>query len=218
MPPPDPSTPAWRARERRARRADLLAAARAVFAERGYHAATVEEIASRAEIGKGTVYLQFPGGKGELLDAVLHDHLVSLRTIVMQCFVEGEGAARFRFWSLALAVASYFRDRPDLLVVHSLEVPRLLLDPEVGAVASRVEHLAGEFLDLVVPTLEAAGGTGALPTRLAAYHLLVTLFGALTALGLHPEARDLAGDASPPELADALTTLAFDGIRLGPAP
>jgi len=42
------------------RRADLLAAARAILAEKGLEAATVSEIVARAGVAQGTFYLYFP--------------------------------------------------------------------------------------------------------------------------------------------------------------
>lgn len=48
-----------RERERCQRRADILRAAEAVFANQGYHAASIEEIARTAEYAAGTVYLYF---------------------------------------------------------------------------------------------------------------------------------------------------------------
>lgn len=48
-----------RQRERLQRRADILQAAEQVFAEKGYHAASIEEIAHTAEYASGTVYLYF---------------------------------------------------------------------------------------------------------------------------------------------------------------
>jgi AcrR family transcriptional regulator len=43
------------------RRTQLLAAARAVFAKKGYDEATVSEIVGRAGVAQGTFYLYFPG-------------------------------------------------------------------------------------------------------------------------------------------------------------
>jgi AcrR family transcriptional regulator len=43
------------------RRTDLLTAARAVFAKKGYEGATVSEIVGRAGVAQGTFYLYFPG-------------------------------------------------------------------------------------------------------------------------------------------------------------
>lgn len=48
-----------RERERLARRGAILAAAKEVFFAKGLAAATVDEIAERAELGKGTLYFYF---------------------------------------------------------------------------------------------------------------------------------------------------------------
>ena len=48
-----------RERDRQRRRADILRAAEGVFASKGYHTASIEEIAGAAEYGTGTVYLYF---------------------------------------------------------------------------------------------------------------------------------------------------------------
>ena len=48
-----------RARERAQRKEEILQAGRAAFAEVGYRRTTVEAVAERAEIGKGTIYLYF---------------------------------------------------------------------------------------------------------------------------------------------------------------
>ncbi|TKX68113.1 TetR/AcrR family transcriptional regulator, partial [Halorubrum sp. GN11_10-6_MGM] len=68
----DPSL-SRRERERRRRRQAMLDAARAVFAEEGYADATLDEIAERAEFGKGTLYNYFEGGKEELFLAVFDE-------------------------------------------------------------------------------------------------------------------------------------------------
>ena len=60
--------------ERKARtRVDLLAAARRVFVERGFHAATLDDIAEEAGYTKGAVYSNFRG-KDDLFLALLADH------------------------------------------------------------------------------------------------------------------------------------------------
>lgn len=54
------------------RRAEILAAAAMVFAEKGYQGATVKEIAGRAGIAPGTIYLYF-GSKREILSAIVNE-------------------------------------------------------------------------------------------------------------------------------------------------
>jgi len=64
------STTARRERERLKRRREILDAARELFSEKGYAAATVDEIAAAAELSKGTVYLYFQS-KDELYASVI---------------------------------------------------------------------------------------------------------------------------------------------------
>jgi AcrR family transcriptional regulator len=51
---------------------EILAAARKVFATRGFSDATVDEIAATAGIAKGTVYLYFPSKKDIYIAALKH--------------------------------------------------------------------------------------------------------------------------------------------------
>jgi AcrR family transcriptional regulator len=60
-----------REQERMRRRQDILAAARIVFAQDGFRRATVDAIAQRAEVGKGTVYLYFASKETVLAELVL---------------------------------------------------------------------------------------------------------------------------------------------------
>ena len=52
-------------------RTELVAAARALFAERGYAAVSTEAVVRAAGVTRGALYHQFPGGKEELFRAVL---------------------------------------------------------------------------------------------------------------------------------------------------
>ena len=56
------------------RKAQILRAARAIFIERGYLAARVEDIAARAGLSKGAVYFYFTS-KREVFDALVDEEL-----------------------------------------------------------------------------------------------------------------------------------------------
>ena len=71
------STSARREREKRQRRRSILQAAREMFFENGFHHATVESVAERAEVSKGTVYLYF-ASKESLLAHLLLEGLENL--------------------------------------------------------------------------------------------------------------------------------------------
>jgi AcrR family transcriptional regulator len=68
--------PSIRDEQRALTRARLLDAARQVFARRGYHAASVEEIAREAGATTGAIYSNF-AGKEELFLALFEDHVAS---------------------------------------------------------------------------------------------------------------------------------------------
>src|SRR3954464_9770516 len=78
------------------RRTQLLAAARSVFAKKGYEEATVAEIVGRAGVAQGTFYLYFPG-KESLAGAFAE--LVSERLAELAA----ERTARCRSFETALA-------------------------------------------------------------------------------------------------------------------
>ena len=73
MPPPD--TP-HRRRRKEARPQELLDAALALFVEKGFAATRTDEVAERAGVSKGTLYLYYPS-KEELLKAVISHYLSS---------------------------------------------------------------------------------------------------------------------------------------------
>lgn len=76
-PHPGPTTPSTRWRRRKeARPAEILDAALACFAERGFAATRLDDVAKCAGITKGTLYLYFPN-KEELLKAVVRQAIVA---------------------------------------------------------------------------------------------------------------------------------------------
>ena len=66
-----------RQRRKEARPQELLAAALALFVEKGFAATRAEEVAQRAGVSKGTLYLYYPS-KEELFKAVVRQNLSSL--------------------------------------------------------------------------------------------------------------------------------------------
>src|SRR5574340_427846 len=63
-------TPSLKERQRQERESLILRAASELFAERGYHATSLEDIAARVGIAKGTIYLHF-ASKDDLVVALM---------------------------------------------------------------------------------------------------------------------------------------------------
>lgn len=66
--------PEKRERRKEARPGELLAAALDLFVEKGFAATRAEEVAQRAGVSKGTLFLYFPS-KEELFKAVVREHI-----------------------------------------------------------------------------------------------------------------------------------------------
>ncbi len=75
--PVNPADPGIRQRRKEARPQELLEAALALFVEKGFAASRAEEVAQRAGVSKGTLYLYYPS-KEELFKAVVRQNLSSL--------------------------------------------------------------------------------------------------------------------------------------------
>src|SRR5215204_7761596 len=69
-----PTMRSLRERQREERAALILSAAQDVFIDKGYYDASIDEIAARAGIAKGTVYLHF-AGKEDLLVALVEQQI-----------------------------------------------------------------------------------------------------------------------------------------------
>jgi len=126
------------------RRNQLIEIGRVVFAERGYEATSVEEIAERAGISEPIVYEHFGGKEG--LYAVIVDremeHVIGQITLAIS-----EGTPRERIEGAALAFLRYVKDRPDGFAVLSRDAPANVgMASLLSEVADRVGQIfAAEF-------------------------------------------------------------------------
>jgi AcrR family transcriptional regulator len=106
------STTQRRAREKENRRRSILDAARAVFFEDGFQLATVDDVAARAEVSKGTVYLYFES-KETILAHLLLEGLEELVAVLEEAYAaEREIAAAERLRRLAMGYLNFFQANP----------------------------------------------------------------------------------------------------------
>jgi AcrR family transcriptional regulator len=107
------STAERRAREKAQRRREILDAARQVFFERGFHSPTVDDIAARAEVSKGTIYLYFVS-KEEILAHLLLEGLNQLVAQMEEMSkTEPSQAAEPALRSLATAYLTFCQSNPS---------------------------------------------------------------------------------------------------------
>jgi AcrR family transcriptional regulator len=101
-----------RAREKERRRRSILDAARVVFFEGGFQQATVDDVAARAEVSKGTVYLYFES-KETILAFLLLEGLEELVAVLEEAYApERDIAAGERLRRLAMGYLNFFQANP----------------------------------------------------------------------------------------------------------
>ncbi|MEM6326268.1 MAG: helix-turn-helix domain-containing protein [Bacteroidota bacterium] len=205
------------------RRTAILDAALAVFAEHGYEGASVDEIAFRAEFGKGTLYNYFPGGKDELFFVLFEERVAAgLHRVIAHALPDGVDlstpeATRTAFHGFIRALLHFFLEESrDTMLMFMKEGyrTRLRVEHEAGF----AEHFAG-VIDAVARPIQQAVEAGALrplPARPVAHILMGNVRGFLMA-EIDAEC-DPSGHFEPApfgtadQAADFLTTVLFDGL------
>ncbi|MEO8604579.1 MAG: TetR/AcrR family transcriptional regulator [bacterium] len=134
-----------------ARRTQLLEIARGLFAQRGYVATSVEEIAARAKVSKPIVYEHFGGKEG--LYAVLVDREMEY-VVARISEAISSGTPRQRVERAALAFLIYVRDQRDGFLVLSRDAPVALAR---GGMSSLLNDVAERVSKVFTATFKQAG-------------------------------------------------------------
>jgi AcrR family transcriptional regulator len=156
-----------KAAQREATVAALIAAARALFATRGYAAVGTEEIVQRAGVTRGALYHHFRGGKEDLFRAVL----VQVSAETTERVLAAAGAVDDA-WDSLIAGTDAFLDASA-----SEEVQRIMLVDGPAVLGWEVWRAAdGDYaLRMLEQALERAMAAGRIvpqPTRPLAHVLL----------------------------------------------
>jgi AcrR family transcriptional regulator len=136
-----------RAQRRQQTRARLLDAASQVFARRGFHAATIDEVADAAGYTKGAVYSNF-ANKDDLVLALLDQHLAAqLEQVEALCAIESSEELRAAIRAGTEQEFAAARDVGVLIVEFSLYAMR---NPTAQAeLAKRYRQLRGRLAELI---------------------------------------------------------------------
>jgi AcrR family transcriptional regulator len=128
------------------RRQQLLDVARALFAERGFDAASVEEIAHRAGVSKPVVYEHFGGKEG--IYAVVVDREMHALLARMTAALEEDAHPRVLLERAAGALLDYVDGSSDGFRIMVRNSPVATATGTFASllsdIASQVEHILGE--------------------------------------------------------------------------
>ena len=137
-------------RAKQERRRQILAAAKAVFADAGYHGASIHAIIERAQIARGTFYLYF-ASKAAVFDSILDQALADLRARIHRIEVDDPAAPppQVQLRAQVIETLTYIvQDRPLATLLLSAGNT-----PDVEA-AERIEQFYGEIRDLLNRALQ----------------------------------------------------------------
>jgi len=180
------------------RREQLLDIGRALFAERGFDATSIEEIASRAKVSKPVVYEHF-GGKEGLYAVVVHREMARLLDRITGALSAGH--PRELLEQAALALLGYIEDESDGFRI-------LVRDSPVGGGSGTFASLISDIASQVESVLGAEfAGRGYDPPLAVLYSQALVGMVALTGQWWL-DAREPARD----EVATHLVNLAWNGL------
>jgi AcrR family transcriptional regulator len=127
------------------RREQLIVVGRQLFAERGYEATSIEEVAARARVSKPVVYDHF-GGKEGLYAVVVDREVRALLDRITTALTAGH--PRELLEQAALALLDYIEGETDGFRVLVRESPVMSATGNFGSilndVAHQVEHILGD--------------------------------------------------------------------------
>lgn len=141
----------------RERREQLIDVGRALFADKGFEAVSVEEIASTAGVSKPVVYEHF-GGKEGLYAVVVDREMNHLLTMISSA-LQGSHPRQL-LEQAGMALFDYIESQPDGFRILVRDSP---VSQQTGSFASLIVDIAGQVEYLLAEQFKAHG----LPTRLA---------------------------------------------------
>lgn len=130
------------------RRSDLLGAARDVFVERGFAAATVDDIVAKAGVARGTFYLYYPD-KRAVFEALVDDFLMRLTTAVKSIDLsDGSPAPVVQLRANIERIVSLSLAEPAIVKLALFDATGLdpELDEKIHGYVGAVRQLMGESL------------------------------------------------------------------------
>lgn len=189
-----------------ARRTQILDAATEVFAQKGFHRATIKQIASAAGVADGTIYNYFDNKTALLLGILDRLNETDSRAEDMAGLVSGTDPKEF--------MAAYMRHRIDLLWPN-IEIFRAVLPELMVNTPLRSQY----YDEVVAPSLHVAealfsgameaGEMRTMDVALAVRTLAGTFLGMLVLQLLGDEEIARRTD----ELPDVLASLFYDGMK-----
>lgn len=196
----------WKEKQRQERQELILQVAEEVLAEKGYHETSMEEIAVRVGVAKGTVYLHFPS-KEDMVIALFDRDMQQILQAVEAPTTSGLTASAKLEVLLQFIYGGFFNKRAQLLysIFNNTELRRLFVEKK-GCMHDLWEQLSARITSL----LEEGKASGEFDATIPTAVMLRAFIGLLS-----PKSYDrliLEEAISSDELIKHLSRIYFKGI------
>jgi len=140
-----------RKREKDIKRNMILKAARKLFFEKGFKSVTVENIAKKAELSKGSVYLHF-GSKDEIYSQILLNDIDKFHKRVIDLVGNGSSASEILFRLSDIYVEFFLKDRElfRILMTFMLNANHRNLPEDIEAHLSKTTNKTIDIIERIL--------------------------------------------------------------------
>jgi AcrR family transcriptional regulator len=147
-----------RKREKEGRRATILKAARKLFLEKGFKSVTVAQIAKKAELSKGAVYLYFKS-KEEIYSRILLLDIDKFHERVSKVVLKGETASKMLENFAGVYIDFFLADRElfRILMAYMLHPEHLKLSEDMNNCLIRSTNKTIDTLEEIIRQGVASG-------------------------------------------------------------
>ncbi|TFH27321.1 MAG: TetR/AcrR family transcriptional regulator [Bacteroidia bacterium] len=201
-------------REKQQRREEIIQAAEQVFFSKGFDRSTMDDVAEKAELSKGTLYLYFIS-KEDLHMAVARKAIRLLRDFTQEA-AEGDGSAVEKLGRMGRACIEFSRTHPDRMkaIMTLEELEPMALSASTIDVQEMIyqESTVGSVIELVEQGVQEKEIRSDIPALLVAHTLWMTVLSVIRFVTMKPGLLELLG-LSQDQIFASHFELVLNGIR-----
>jgi len=197
-------------REKLNRKQSILQAARELFIQNGYHDTKLEDIAQRAEFGKGTIYNYFRN-KEELFYGIIDQSMNEILQLAQSSIQATAGGAREKLTAYAKVFIEYAHENSDLFHLVMREIRSLTSDESQVKIQQIMKYVRNVW-EIIAQPIDKEIQEGKLKShdaiKLAAlFDSMLRLF----CLNMHGSFQFFKDDTND-EIANFVVSVFFDGV------
>ena len=201
-------------REKQQRREEIIQAAEQIFFSKGFDRSTMDDVAEKAELSKGTIYLYF-ASKEDLYMAVARKSINLLNEVTMKA-TEGEGSALEKLGRMGRSCIEFSRTYPDRMkaIMTLEELEPIALSASVSDVREMIyqESTVGSVIELVEQGVREKLIRSDIPALLVAHTLWMTVLSVIRFVTMKSGLLEVL-ELSQDQLLESHFELVLNGIR-----